>query len=144
MCTTCLWPLHFGLLLVLSLHKEDYLQIFKCVSFWLHGFCSQWEGWVPVNQVNHTNRMDVVCCHLIDRPQSVPQLSCNRTLLFSKTFRLNRNAIFQCLIMQFTTWKSFKCFKCYIFTNLMSLYSNIFMFLPSIKQLFRWVGRWAL
>ena len=34
----------------------------------------------PVNQVNHTNRMDVVCCHLIDRPQSVPQLPCNRTL----------------------------------------------------------------
>ena len=55
----------------------------------------------PVNQVNHTNRMDVVYCHLIDRPQSVPQLPCNRTLQFSKTFRLNRNAIFQCLIMQF-------------------------------------------
>ena len=44
--------------------------------------------------VNHTNRMDVVCCHLIDRPQSVSQLSYNRTLQFSKTFRLNRNAIF--------------------------------------------------
>ena len=55
----------------------------------------------PVNQVNHTNRMDVVCCHLIDRPQSVPQLSCNRTLQFSKTFRLNRNVIFQCQVMQF-------------------------------------------
>ena len=38
----------------------------------------------PVNQVNQTNRMDVVRCHLIDRPQSVPQLSCNRTLQFSK------------------------------------------------------------
>ena len=34
----------------------------------------------PVNRFNHTNRMDVVCCHLIDRPQLVPQLSCNRTL----------------------------------------------------------------
>ena len=44
--------------------------------------------------VNHTNRMDVVCCHLIDRPQSVPQLPCNRTLQFSKTFSLNSNAIF--------------------------------------------------
>ena len=44
--------------------------------------------------VNHTNRMDVVCCHLIDLPQSVSQLSYNRTLQFSKTFRLNRNAIF--------------------------------------------------
>ena len=28
LCTTFLWPLHFGWLLVLSLHKEDYLQIF--------------------------------------------------------------------------------------------------------------------
>ena len=28
-----LWPLHFGFLLVLNLNKEDYLQIFKCVSF---------------------------------------------------------------------------------------------------------------
>ena len=72
----------------------------------------------PVNQVNHTNRMDVVCCHLIDRPQSVPQLSCNHTLQFSKTLRLNRNAIFQCLVMQFCHLKSFKC---YIFSNLMSL-----------------------
>ena len=34
LCTTFLWPLCFGWLLVLSLHKEDYLQIFKCVSFW--------------------------------------------------------------------------------------------------------------
>ena len=24
---------------ILSLYKEDYLQIFKCVSFWLHGCC---------------------------------------------------------------------------------------------------------
>ena len=26
LCTTFLWPLHFGWLLVLSLHREDYLQ----------------------------------------------------------------------------------------------------------------------
>ena len=39
LCTTFLWPLCFGWLLVLSLYKEDYLQIFKCVSFWLHGCC---------------------------------------------------------------------------------------------------------
>ena len=26
-------------LLVLVLYKEDYLQMFKCVSFWLHSFC---------------------------------------------------------------------------------------------------------
>ena len=50
-------------LLVLGLYKEDYLQIFKCVSFWLHGFCGKWEGWDPVNRFNHTNRMDVVRCH---------------------------------------------------------------------------------
>ena len=31
LCTTFLWPLHFGWLLVLSLYKEDYIQIFKCV-----------------------------------------------------------------------------------------------------------------
>ena len=37
LCTTFLWPLRFGWLLVLSLYEEDYLQIFKCVSFWLHG-----------------------------------------------------------------------------------------------------------
>ena len=29
----------FGWPLVLSLYKEDCLQIFKCVSFWLHGCC---------------------------------------------------------------------------------------------------------
>ena len=39
LCTTFLWPLRLGWLLVLSLYKEDYLQIFKCVSFWLHGCC---------------------------------------------------------------------------------------------------------
>ena len=41
---------------------------------------------VPIEPppVNHTNRMDVACCHLIDRPQSVPQRSYNRTLQFSK------------------------------------------------------------
>ena len=40
LCTTFIWPLGFGWLLVLSLFKEDYLQFFKCVSFWLHGGCS--------------------------------------------------------------------------------------------------------
>ena len=34
-----LLPLRFGWLMVLSLYKEDYLQIFKCVSFWLHSCC---------------------------------------------------------------------------------------------------------
>ena len=31
-----------------------------CVSFLLHGFRGEWEGWVPVNQFNHTSWMVVV------------------------------------------------------------------------------------
>ena len=34
-----LWPLRLGWLLVCCLYKEVYLQIFKCMSFWLHGCC---------------------------------------------------------------------------------------------------------
>ena len=48
----------------------------------------------PVNQVNHTNRMDAVCYHLIDRPQSVQQRSYNRTLQFSKTFKIKQEYYF--------------------------------------------------
>ena len=55
-------------LLVCCLHKEVYLQIFKCVSFWLHGCCGEWEGG-PVNQVNHTIWVAVVTP--TDRPKSV-------------------------------------------------------------------------
>ena len=40
-----LWPLRLGWLLVWCLYKEVYLQIFKCVSFWLHGCGGEWEGW---------------------------------------------------------------------------------------------------
>ena len=40
----------------------------KCVSFWLHGCCGEWEGW-PVDQVNHTSLVDVVTP--TDRPKSV-------------------------------------------------------------------------
>ena len=32
------WYLRLGLLLVYVLYKEDYLQILRCVSFWLHSF----------------------------------------------------------------------------------------------------------
>ena len=32
-----LWPLRLGWLLVCCLYK--------CVSFWLHGCCGEWEGW---------------------------------------------------------------------------------------------------
>ena len=54
-----LWPLRLVWLLVCCLYKEVYLQIFKCVSFWLHGCCGEWEVG-PVNQVNHTSWVAVV------------------------------------------------------------------------------------
>ena len=62
-----LWPLRLVWLLVCCLYKEVYLQIFKCVSFWLHGCCGEWEGG-PVNQVNHTSWVAVVTP--TDRPKS--------------------------------------------------------------------------
>ena len=40
-----LWPLRLGWLLCWCLYKEVYFQIFKRVSFWLHGCCGEWEGW---------------------------------------------------------------------------------------------------
>ena len=43
-----LWPLCFGWLLILDFYKEDYLQVLKYVSFWLHGCCRDLEVW-PVN-----------------------------------------------------------------------------------------------
>ena len=63
-----LWPLRLGWMLVWCLYKEVYLQIFKCVSFWLHGCCREWEVG-PVNQVNHTSWVAVVTP--TDRPKSV-------------------------------------------------------------------------
>ena len=42
-------------LFVLNYYKEDFLQIFKSVSFWLHVFCGMCKGWVPVNRFNHTS-----------------------------------------------------------------------------------------
>ena len=60
-----LWPLRLVWLLVCCLYKQVYLQIFKCVPFWLHG---EWEGG-PVNQVNHTSWVAVVTP--TDRPTSV-------------------------------------------------------------------------
>ena len=69
-----LWPLRLVWLLVCCLYKEVYLQIFKCVSFWLHGCCWEWEGG-PVNQVNHTSWVAVVTP--TDRPKSV----CNCCLI---------------------------------------------------------------
>ena len=54
-----LLPLHFGWLLVRSLYKDDYLQIFKYLSFRLHDFCDKWEVWALLNR-NHTSCMTVV------------------------------------------------------------------------------------
>ena len=39
-----LWPLRLEWLLVCCLYKKVYLQIFKCVSLWWHGYCGEWEG----------------------------------------------------------------------------------------------------
>ena len=69
--------------------------------------------------VNHTNRMGVVCCHLIDRPQSVPQLPYNRTLQFTKTYRLYMNAIFS--RSNNAVIPLGNSFSCYMYTILMSL-----------------------
>ena len=63
-----LWPLHLGWLLVCCLVKEFYLQIFKCVSLWIHGCCGKWEGWVHKPD-NHTSWVAVVSP--TDRPKSV-------------------------------------------------------------------------
>ena len=63
-----LWPLRLGWLLVWCLYKEVYLQIFKRVSFWLHG-CSGSGKVGPINQVNHTSWVAVVTP--TDRPKSV-------------------------------------------------------------------------
>ena len=53
---------------VVYIRSFNYLQIFKCVSFWLHGCCGKWEGWArkPVNQ---TSWLAVVIP--ADRPKSV-------------------------------------------------------------------------
>ena len=40
-----LWHLRLGWLLVCCLYEEVNLQIFKRVSYWLHGCCGEWEGW---------------------------------------------------------------------------------------------------
>ena len=63
-----IWPLRLVWLLVCCLYKEVYLRIFKCVSFWLHGCCGEWEGWAR-KPVNHNSWVAVVTP--TDRPKSV-------------------------------------------------------------------------
>ena len=63
-------------------YKEDYLQIFKCVS-WLHGCCGKWVSWSSVNRFNYTSWVAVVTP--TDRPKSVRNILvafCVVTLLF--------------------------------------------------------------
>ena len=52
-----------------SIDKEDYLQKFKCVSFWLLNFCVWLEGLDSAYRFNHTSWMRVVTP--TDRPKSV-------------------------------------------------------------------------
>ena len=61
-------------LLVCCLYKEVYLQIFKCMSLWLHGCCGKWEGG-PVNRL--TTPVGVAVVTPTDRPKSV----CNCCLI---------------------------------------------------------------
>ena len=69
-----LLPLRLGWLLVCCLYKEVYLQIFKCVSFWLHGCCGKWEGSAR-KPVNHTSWMAV------NTPTERPKSICNRCVI---------------------------------------------------------------
>ena len=63
-----LWPLRLMWLLVCCLYWGVYFQMFKCVSFWLHGCCGEWEGWAR-KPVNHTSWVGVGTPN--DRPKSV-------------------------------------------------------------------------
>ena len=50
-------------------YAENRFSVSLCsVSFWLNGYCGEWEGG-PVNQVNHTSWVAVVTP--TDRPKSV-------------------------------------------------------------------------
>ena len=53
------WPLRFGLMLVVCLYKDDYLHIFKGLSFWFNGCCGEKEGLFR-KPVNHTNWMTAI------------------------------------------------------------------------------------
>ena len=72
--------------MVLGLYKEDYLQIFNCVSFYLHSFCGYSEGLGPVNRFNHTSGMAIITP--TDRPKSVR--NCCEIEVFVGVFILSR------------------------------------------------------
>ena len=56
LCCLCIdfHDLSAKLLLVCCPFKEADLQLFKCVSFWFHGCCGEWEGWdrKPVHHIS--------------------------------------------------------------------------------------------
>ena len=54
-----LWPLRLGWLFVPGLYLEDYLQMFKCVSFWLHSCCGEVDHWA-CKPVDHASWVTVV------------------------------------------------------------------------------------
>ena len=62
-------PLHFGWLLLLSLYKEDYLQIFNVCPFDYTAFAVSGQDLVPVNWFIYIGWMTVVT--QTDRPTSV-------------------------------------------------------------------------
>ena len=104
MWTTFLWPLRFGWLLVLSFFKEDYLQIFKFVSFWLHGYCGKWEGWALVNRFNNTSWVTAVTP--TDRPTSVRN-RCVIKVFVGVFFMLSRCCLdFSVRVGAFVIWLS--------------------------------------
>ena len=104
MCAAFSLPRRLDWLLVLSLYKEDYLQFFKCVSFWLQGCCSWWEGWSLVNRFNHTS------CVAVVTPTDCPYLP-----FYSKSVR-NR-----CII---DVWCRFFLLSCWFVCDCMGLLSN--------------------
>ena len=115
-----LWPLHLGLLLVCCLYKEVYLQIFKCVSFWLQDCCGNWEGWTR-KSVNHTSWMAVVTP--TDRPKSVHNRCVIELFLWRClslcTFDISAGVgAFVILLSQissfFSSWYFTKWFSCYL------------------------------
>ena len=69
-CVQHFYDLHFGWMLVISLYKEDYLQVLHMCSLIIRcGYC---DGCVPVNRFNNTSGMTVVTPS--DRPKSVRNL----------------------------------------------------------------------
>ena len=72
--------------------------MFKCVSFWLHGCCGEWDGWDPVNRFNHTSWVAIVTP--TNRPKSVRNYYscvCNRSFWWRfSVVTLSLGFVFEC------------------------------------------------